>query len=58
MSRQGAPVDAGECPECGREIGLVAGELGDVLRYHRDVDGDGEPCPGRGRPPKLLEGAA
>jgi hypothetical protein len=39
----------GECPHCGRDIGLVAGEDGDVLRYHRD---DGAPCPGRGMKPK------
>lgn len=37
--------DRGECPECGREIGLVAGSI----RYHRD---EGEPCSGSGESPK------
>lgn len=40
--------ERGECPECGREIAIRAG----VLVYHRDVDGDGLPCEGRGKKPK------
>jgi len=52
MSYQGPPVRSGECPECGRDIGLQPGPDGDVLRYHKDVDGDGGSCPGRGKPPK------
>lgn len=36
----------GECIECGRDIGLVSGNV----RYHKDDDG--EPCPGRNQPPK------
>jgi hypothetical protein len=45
----------GECPECGRDIGLIEGKGGLVLRYHVDKDGDGLECPGRGQAPKPVE---
>lgn len=37
----------GECRHCGREVGLLPGVVGNVVRYHRDVEG--APCVGRGR---------
>lgn len=48
----------GECPECGRDIGLI----NDVLRYHKEAAyrskddiGESSPCPGSGKLPKLTE---
>lgn len=38
----------GECPECGREIGTVQG----ILRFHKDIEGDGKKCEGSGGEPK------
>lgn len=37
----------GVCRHCGREVGLLPGELVSVTRYHRNTDG--APCVGRGR---------
>ena len=37
----------GVCRHCGREVGLLPGELVAVTRYHRNVAG--APCVGRGR---------
>lgn len=37
----------GECPECGKDVGLVA----ENIRFHKDDDG--EVCSGKGGPPKV-----
>jgi hypothetical protein len=42
-----AARNRGLCRHCGREVGLVPGQLGNVARYHQDRDR--RPCVGRGR---------
>ncbi len=41
-------LNRGLCRHCGRDVGLIAGELVSVTVYHRDLRG--WPCAGRGRP--------
>jgi hypothetical protein len=40
-------TNRGVCRFCAREVGLLPGAVGNVTRYHHDVDG--RPCVGRGR---------
>lgn len=47
--------ERGQCPECGRIIGLLPGEQGSILRYHRDIEGDGMVCQGSGLLPFVTE---